>query len=187
MPTEVRAAIPSIFGGGVFPPNRPVVEGEYLRGALTHSARLGFTEFREGAEVSGNKDRVAGRIWGSATIPFSLIRRTGTITLRAGVLVGDSLAQMDFRLGGPQTVRGYTYGTRVDRQFWSAQLDFALRRSAIWAPVVFADIGDTFSSDPLIGGGAGLSLLNGMIRFSLSKGFRPATNVRFDLVFRAPR
>ncbi len=187
MPTEVRAPVPSIFGGGVFPPNSPVVEGEYLRGALTHSARLGFTEFREGAEVSGNKDRVAGRIWGSATIPFSLIRRTGTITLRAGVLVGDSLAQMDFRLGGPQTVRGYTYGTRVDRQFWSAQLDFALRRSAIWAPVVFADIGDTFSSDPLIGGGAGLSLLNGMIRFSLSKGFRPATNVRFDLVFRAPR
>ena len=84
-------------------------------------------------------------------------------------------------------MRGYTYGTRVDRQFWSAQLDFALRRSAIWTPVLFADIGDTFSSDPLIGGGIGLSLLNGMVRLNLSQGFRPTTNVRFDLVFRAAR
>jgi hypothetical protein len=187
MPTEVRPAVLSIFGDAEFPPNRPIAEGDYGRASLTHSAKLGFTEFREGAEVQGNRDRLAGRIWGSATIPFAFVRRTGTLTLRAGVLFGDSLPQMDFRLGGPQTVRGYTYGTRVDRKFWSAQLDFALRRSAIWTPVVYADIGDTFSSDPLIGGGVGISFLNGWFRASLSKGFRPATNVRFDLAFRAPR
>ncbi|UCD23832.1 MAG: hypothetical protein JSW51_12480 [Gemmatimonadota bacterium] len=187
MPTEVRAPIPNIFGDGEFPPNRPIVEGEYLRGSLTRSDELGLVELREGAEVLGNKDNVVARFWGSATVPFSLLRRTGAFVVRAGVLVGDSLAQMDFRLGGPQTVRGYTYGTRADRQFWSAQLDFALRRSAIWTPVLFADIGDTFSSDPLVGGGIGLSLLNGMMRLNLSKGFRPTSNVRFDLVFRAAR
>jgi len=186
-PTEVSAPIPNLFGDGTFPTNRPVAEDVFLRGTLSRFTRIGFAELRGAAEVLGNPDTAVVRFWGSATIPFRVIRRTGTLTLRAGAMAGDSLAQMDFRVGGPQTVRGYLYGTRVARQFWSAQLDFALRRSAIWAPVVYADIGDTFSADPLIGGGVGLSLLNGMIRFSLSKGFHPANDVRFDLVFRAPR
>ena len=187
MQTEVSAPVPSLFGDGTFPANRPVVEDVYVRGTLIRAAQVGFAELQAGAEVTGNRDRVTARFWGWATVPFRVIRRTGMFTFRAGVVAGDSLLQMDYRLGGPQTVRGYTYGTRADRQFWSAQLDFALRKSSIWTPVVFADIGDTFSSDPLVGGGVGLSLLNGMIRFDLSKGFRPAQNVRFDLVFRASR
>jgi hypothetical protein len=186
-PTEVSAPIPNLFGDGSFPSNRPVAEDVFLRGTLSRFVRMGFAELRGAAEVLGNPDTAAVRFWGSATILFRVIRRTGTLTLRAGAMAGDSLAQMDFRVGGPQTVRGYLYGTRVARRFWSVQLDFALRRSAIWAPVIYADIGDTFSSDPLIGGGVGLSLLNGLIRFSLAKGFRPANDVRFDLVFRAPR
>jgi hypothetical protein len=188
MPTEVSAPIPNLFGDGTFPPNRTVVEGDYLRSTLTHIGSIGFTELREGAEILASQDRAAARVWGSASIPFSIIGRTGTLNLRVGVVTGDSLTQMAFRLGGPQTVRGYTYGTRIDRHFWSAQLDFALTRSPLVAPVVFADIGDTFTSNPIVGGGVGVSLLNGLIRFSLSKGFaNPSTDLRFDLVFSAPR
>ncbi|UCG86223.1 MAG: hypothetical protein JSW71_20330 [Gemmatimonadota bacterium] len=186
-PTAVSAPIPNLFGDGAFPENAPVAEDVFLRSTVTRLMRIGFAELHGAVELLGNPDTAVVRFWGSAAIPFKVIQRTGTLTLRAGAMAGDSVAQMGYRLGGPQTVRGYLYGTRAARRFWSAQLDFALRRSAIWAPVIFADIGDTFSSDPLIGGGVGLSLLNGMIRFSLSKGFRPANDVRFDLVFRAPR
>jgi len=114
-------------------------------------------------------------------------RRTGTITLRGGTARGDGLPQLAFRVGGPATVRGYDYGVRVARDFWSAQLDYAINRSPVFSPVVFADIGDTFTGDALIGGGIGISLVNGLLRFNLSKGFNPVTAVRFDLAFAAAR
>jgi hypothetical protein len=39
----------------------------------------------------------------------------------------------------------------------------------------------------MVGAGIGTSLLNGLIRFDLSKGIDPWNEVRFDLAFRAPR
>ena len=46
----------------------------------------------------------------------------------------------------------------------------------------------TFSSfDPLIGVGGGLSILQGFARLNLSKGLEPDRDLRFDLLFRAPR
>jgi hemolysin activation/secretion protein len=94
---------------------------------------------------------------------------------------------MYFRVGGPKTVRGYDYGARWGREFWSAQLDVALTRRGGFAPVAFVDVGDTFASDPMVGAGAGISLLNGLVRFNLAKGLRPRGGFRFDLLFRAPR
>jgi hypothetical protein len=84
-------------------------------------------------------------------------------------------------------VRGYPYGIRVGKEFWSAQLDYALFSRGFWTPVVFADVGDTFSNDPLVGVGAGVSLLGGLIRANLSKGVHPDGDFRFDLLFRAYR
>ncbi len=82
-----------------------------------------------------------------------------------------------------------TNGERRGDAFWSAQLDFGLRRSGIISPVIFADLGDaTFSSfDPLIGVGGGLSMLQGFVRLNLSKGLEPDRDLRLDLLFRAPR
>jgi hemolysin activation/secretion protein len=119
-----------------------------------------------------------------------LLDRTGTLSLKTGYAVGDSLPQIRFRAGGPGTVRGYDYGTRVGAGAWSAQLDVALTRSWVLAPVVFADVGDTFRPgrfDPLVGVGGGISLLGGWIRVNGSVGLNPGTDFRFDLLFRAPR
>ncbi len=188
MTTEVTAPIPNLFGDGAFPPNRAIVEGKYLRGRLTHVGSIGLVEHRMGAELLASQEEIAARFWVSTVIPFRLVQRTGVLTLRGGIVAGDSLTQMDYRLGGPQTVRGYTYGARADRHFWSAQLDFALTRSPFVAPVVSLDIGDTFTARPLVGAGVGVSLINGLVRFSLSKGFaNPSTDLRFDLAFSAPR
>jgi hemolysin activation/secretion protein len=105
--------------------------------------------------------------------------------------VGDSIPQLDFRVGGPFTVRGYDYGYRRAAGGWAAQLDWALRRSGwLWTPVVFADVGDVYRGgrfDPLVGVGGGLSLLGGFIRLNAAWGLNPRTDFRFDLLFRAPR
>lgn len=193
MEKTTDVAFPNLFGDFSFPPNPSVDEGWYFRGTLDRRDPIGVVTLREGAEVLAGEARSGARLWGSAEIPFAVFRRTGNIMLRGGVVFGDTIAQLQYRIGGPQTVRGYAYGTRQGRSFWSAQLDYALLRSAVITPVLFVDVGDTFDGEPLVGVGAGVSLLGGLVRFDLSKGLRAAAPgleapaVRFDLRFRAPR
>ncbi len=143
----------------------------------------------QGVEGLFGEDIASTRIWGSARLPFTMLDRTGELNFRAGGLAGDKVPQMLYRVGGPQTVRGFDYGERRGDAFWSAQLDFGLRKGGFISPVIFGDIGDaTFSGfDPLIGIGGGVSLLEGFIRLNLSKGLEADRDLRFDLLFRAPR
>ncbi len=187
MDVATTSAIAGIWGTGVFQVNPPVAEGWFVQGSLARTDRLGTVTVGPGGDVLAGDQGTAGRLWVVVGVPFALPGVSGALTVRGGMVRGDSLPQMLFRLGGTQTVRGYTYGERTGREIWSAQLDLGLRRSRLIAPVVFFDIGDTFASDPFIGVGAGLSLLNGLVRFNLSKGIRPDRAFRFDLLFRAPR
>ncbi len=179
--------VADLWGDGLFLPNPEVREGWYLRGVLRRDGRIGPSRFAPGWEVVAGPDVLAVRGWVTAALPFTVLGREGTLGVLSGVVRGDSVPQLEFRLGGPHTVRGYAYGTRRARQLWAAQLDVALTRSRLLAPVAFVDIGDTFMSDPMVGAGLGLSLLGGLVRFNLSKGLRPVGEVRFDLLFRAPR
>ena len=77
--------------------------------------------------------------------------------------------------------------------FWSLQADLALGHRRV-RPVIFADAGQAGSTSGLFpgrvlsGGGVGLSLLGGLIRFDVSHPITPSGGkARFDLVFRAPR
>jgi hypothetical protein len=187
MGTEVNAPVPGLFGSGVFRPNPAITEGTFLRAGVRRPITVGPARVLLGGDLLGTDSVVSTRVWGTTSIPFTVLRRTGTLTLRAGVGYGDALPQHAFRIGGLFTVRGYEHGTRIGREFWSAQFDFAVARSLFWAPVVFVDVGDAFSADPLVGVGAGLSLVNGLLRFNLSKGLRPSNGIRFDISFSAPR
>jgi len=99
-----------------------------------------------------------------------------------------------FRLGGVNTVRGFEYGTLRAPAFWAAQLDLTLFGGRV-RPVIFIDAGQAAplsglpSTDALVGGGVGLSLLSDLIRLDLSRGISPdrAGKVRFDLVIQGPR
>ncbi len=178
------------FGGsGTFPTNTPVAEGDHVRAYAARRSFVGPAELRTGLEGLVGGSISSGRAWGAVRVPFSLLRRTGEMNLRIGGLAGDLVPQMLYRVGGPETVRGFDYNTRMGRSFWSAQLDFALKPGALLAPVVFADIGDAnFSgSAPLVGIGGGLSIIQGMARINLAKGVWPDRGVRFDLLFQAPR
>ena len=178
-------------GSGLLPPNPAIAPGDYLRASIVPTRRLGWTTLTVGVEGLVSDSLAGGRGWVTAAVPFRALQRSGTLTLRTGYAVGDSLPQLEFRAGGPFTVRGYDYGYRRGSGGWSAQLDWALRRRGwVWTPVVFADVGDTYRSgefDPLVGVGGGVSFLGGFARLNAAWGVNPETGFRFDLLFRAPR
>ena len=187
MQVSTGSIIADVWGNRAFQANPAVSEGWFAHGRLSRHGRVGPVSLAPGVEVVAGEVGSAGRAWTSVGIPFTVLGLGGALRLKAAITRGDSLPQLASRLGGPATVRGYTYGVRQGRELWAAQLDIALSRSRLLAPVVFFDVGDTFTADPLIGAGAGLSLLNGLMRFNLSKGLRPVESLRFDLLFRAPR
>ena len=187
MEVATGSIIADAWGDRAFQENPGVSEGWFVHGRLSRQGRWGPVSVAPGAEVLAGEAGSAARAWMSVGVPFTLLGLGGALHLKTAITRGDSLSQLASRLGGPHTVRGHTYGVRRGRELWSAQLDIALSRSRLLAPVVFFDIGDTFAADPLIGAGAGLSFLNGLVRFNLSKGVRPVESLRFDLLFRAPR
>ena len=92
------------------------------------------------------------------------------------------------------TVRGFDYGTGRGQSFWAAQLDIAPLPGRL-RPVLFLDAGqaerpsELFSSKALAGGGIGLSMFSGLVRFDLSYPISTGSDgkVRFDIVVQAPR
>jgi hypothetical protein len=184
---EATSVVADAWGSGVFSPNPPVTEGVFgLAGAREHY-RLGPVRVEHGVQALGSDSLFSVRGWTATRVGFSVLGRTGALGLVVGGSLGDSIPQMDFRLGGPETVRGYPYGTRRAPAFWSARLDLALTRPRVIVPVVFGDLGDTFEADPLVSAGGGLSFLGGLMRFNLAKGLHPSADWRFDLLFRALR
>jgi hypothetical protein len=176
-------------GTGALAPNPPVAEGDFVRASLAPHRRIGRADLRLGVEALVG-DSVGGRGWVAMRIPFRVTGRRGALSVRSAYALGDTLPQLLFRVGGPATVRGYGYGTRVGRGGWAAQLDLALTRNWVIAPVVFADVGDTFDAarfEPLVGVGGGVSLLGGWFRLNGSVGVNPTTDFRVDLLFQAPR
>lgn len=178
-------------GSGVFPANTAIAPGDYLRASIRPTRRLGWTKLTLGIEGLVSDSLAGGRGWFTLEVPFRALERSGTLTLRTGYALGDSLPQLQFRAGGPFTVRGYDYGYRRAAGGWSAQLDWALRRRGfIWTPVVFADVGDTYRSGPfkpLVGVGGGVSFLGGIARVNAAWPLNSESGFRFDLLFRAPR
>lgn len=190
MATVASSGINDRLGGdGFLLPNRPIAEGDHVRAVIRRQSDIGPFEVAEGVEgLIGDTVR-AVRLWTQGALPFELVGRTGRFTFLAAHLVGDQPPQMLYRAGGPATVRGYDYGARMGPSLWSARIDAALDRGGAFSPVVFADAGDVSFErfDPLVAVGGGLSFLTGRLRLNLSKGLSPDRDLRFDLLFAAPR
>ncbi len=131
---------------------------------------------------------LGGRGWAAVEVPVVLSGNAGVLKARVGSTVGDRLPQLDFRLGGPATVRGYTYGVARGRAFWALQAEVAVGGNEWAVPVVFADAGGLFDDRaPLLAVGAGASLLKGWMRIDFAKSLTKAEPLRVDITFRAPR
>ena len=188
-----RSAVNDFLGGsGLFPPNPPVTEGTFGGGSLGLSGLSRF-QWKVTADVLGGSGHAAGRIYGG------MGRRWGSAPeiwarLQAGIGTEPGLLQTLFRVGGLNTVRGFEYGTQRAPAFWSGQLDVALLGGRV-RPLLFLDVGqasrltDLVSGPVLVGAGAGISVLRGLIRFDLSRPVSPdiGGKLRFDLILQRLR
>lgn len=191
--TEAHSAINDFLGGsGDFPENPPVAEGFFAGASARLDGAVGTGGWRLGVEGLSGGGATDGRVLVQLR-QRAFGMRGVTVTGRGGIATSDPLPQSQFRLGGLQTVRGFDYGTYHGQAFWSVQGDWTPFKGTA-RPVFFVDVGqagdadDIFSQKPLVGAGAGLSILNGMIRFDLSVPLQgPASGLRFDIQFGAPR
>ncbi|MEZ0334434.1 MAG: hypothetical protein ACAI18_10520 [Gemmatimonadales bacterium] len=179
-------------GSGDFPPNPPVDEGTF-GGAYVRLAGVRDTRWSLTADVLGGEGQTTGRLFGDLRRDLGG-QRGLTVRIKAGIATAPTLQQSLFRLGGVNTVRGFDYGTGRGQSFWAAQLDIAPLPGRL-RPVLFLDAGqaerpsELFSSKALAGGGIGLSMFSGLVRFDLSYPISTGSDgkVRFDIVVQAPR
>jgi hemolysin activation/secretion protein len=154
---------------------------------------LAGTRWTVTADVLGGEGRTTGRLFGEIRRAVGG-RRGLTLQVKAGIATAPRLGQSLFRLGGVNTVRGFDYGALRGQAFWAAQLDVAPFPGRL-RPVVFLDAGqaerpgELFGSQTLVGGGIGLSLFGGLLRFDLSHPISPDTGgkLRFDIVVQGGR
>lgn len=112
------------------------------------------------------------------------------IRSRAGISTTPVLPQWAFRAGGQGSVRGFDYGVQRGQSVWAVQADLTPFRRWV-TPIVFLDAGQAgplteLGKRPiLVGGGLGLSFLNGLVRLDLSRPISPkpaGSGVRLDVV-----
>jgi hypothetical protein len=111
----------------------------------------------------------------------------GAFTASAGASGGTLPTQRLWYLGGPFTVHGQGPGTAVGDAYWFGRAELGWGTSKL-RPIVFGDIG--WAGDrhdwrspgrPISGAGVGASVLDGLIRFDLSRGIHPDRGFRADL------
>jgi hypothetical protein len=171
--------------------------GEVSRtfGADPRGTRL-YTHARGEVAYTDRSDTIGstgyGRVLLDATLSRDFGRVAASLTGAAGTSTGDLPLQRAFYLGGLQTVRGQfarpdTMTGHVGEAFWLARTELGLGLSVV-RPVLFYDVGWAgprsgfgAGSRPMSGAGAGVSLLDGLLRFDLSRGIWPEQRWRADL------
>lgn len=158
------------------------------RGLNPHSLRTFGSVKVEGA--AGDFDYARGMF--DATVTYGLGRLfDGAITLGAGTSGGTVPIQRLWYLGGTQTVRGQRAGAAIGDSYWLTRAE--LGSSFVGArPVIFGDLGWAGSRDewknpgrPLIGVGAGVSFMDGLVRFDVARGIYPEKKIRTNLYVEA--
>jgi hypothetical protein len=181
----------ALGGTGDYPRNPPIEEGTFGGAELRLDGGLLRSRWTIAADLLANEARGTVRAWGSVRRALWTGRSVPTLTLRAGIAGNDPLPQQAFRLGGQETVRGFDYGTRRGQTLWAAQLDWPVSGGFL-RPYLFVDAGQTGTASGMLGsrllsgGGAGLGLLGGLLRFDLSHPISEGgSGLRVDLVVRS--
>ncbi|HET9797811.1 MAG TPA: ShlB/FhaC/HecB family hemolysin secretion/activation protein [Gemmatimonadaceae bacterium] len=128
-----------------------------------------------------------GRMALDATLSHGIGDGAAALTLAGGTSAGTLPLQRNWFLGGTQTVRGQRPGIAFGDAFWLARAEVAHGVGAV-RPVLFGDIG--WAGDrtnwsnigrPISGAGAGISVLDGLLRFDVARGIQPEKQWRVDM------
>lgn len=178
-------ALPGIWQDSVFQLNPPVEEGTFWRadgeaiiylGDWTRPTdRATLTVGLEAGSGADSLDYLQARAGLEGVVDVWDVASLALLT-RGGWSAGDVPLQRLWRIGGIETLRGFTHGTLAGESYWTARIELAQIRP-IWRPVVFADFGWAGTGSNWPGGGpnddvlwsvgGGVSLLNGFFRAEL--------------------
>ncbi len=192
-------ALPGVWQDSVFPPNPPADEGIYWRGDAEvilyvgdwtrPTGRAQLTLGIEAGSGGDSLDYVQPRVGLEAKVDVADLVSLALVA-RSGWTGGDAPRQRHWRLGGIETLRGFTHGALGGASYWTGRVELAHIRP-IWRPVIFADLGWAGDGSDWPGGGAagdvlwsaggGVSLLNGLFRAELV--FPEFEEVWFEMYF----
>jgi hypothetical protein len=133
-------------------------------------------------------DSAYGRAALDVTASHGFGRLAGALTLAGGSSVGALPAQRRWYLGGVQTIRGQSPDTaQSGNAFWMARAELGTNGGGV-RPTVFSDLGWVGDRSriaevgrPMSGVGAGLSFMDGLMRFDVARGLYPRRQYRVDL------
>ena len=145
-----------------------------------------FSDVRLEMATTGDSTYMRGAL--DLTLTAGLRNVVGALTLSSGHSAGLLPSQRRWFLGGAHTVRGQSPDTAQSGDaYWMARGELSRTVYGL-RPVVFADVGWVGNRTrlaevgrPLSGVGAGVSLLDGLIRFDVARGIHPSRQVRVDL------
>ncbi|HUL69372.1 MAG TPA: DUF5686 family protein [Gemmatimonadales bacterium] len=192
--TQSHSGVNDFLGGsGDFPANTSIQEGTFGILGARLDGRVGRSRWLIGAEGWLGQNPASGRAFGEWVQPIGRGGKDLMLSLKAGITSAPGLPQTDFRAGGRRSVRGFDYGYQRGQAMWALQADWAPIGSWI-RPVLFADAGQAAAADQLaqteilVGGGAGVSLVHGLIRIDFSHAINPGVGgLRVDVAVLAPR
>lgn len=196
-PLKTQFSFAHASSGKEFRPNITATKGDIIGAGMVKHISHGLDPrgFRLFGDVSaeaaaGTFDYARGFF--DLTFSHGLTRRMdGALTLGAGTSAGAVPPQRLWYLGGTQTVRGQQAGAAVGNSFWMTRVE--LGSSVVgFRPIVFGDIGWAGPRDgwktpgrPLSGAGAGISFMDGLVRFDIARGIYPETKIRTSFYLEA--
>lgn len=189
---ETQASLPHIFDDSSrFRPNIAADRADEAGASLTvrawttlsRTVRLGAEATVDGATGTFDYGRGALTLRGTLTPagPLAL-----ALEAAAGTSSGALPVQADWFLGGPATLRGYDGAVRRGPAFWRGRAEIGNSLPAVRL-ALFSDVGwagprrDFASGRPLLGVGAGASVLDGIVRLDLARGLRAPRGWRLDV------
>lgn len=145
-----------------------------------------FSDLRAEAATTGDSTYLRGAL--DLTFTGAAGKLVGALTLSGAGSMGSLPPQRRWYLGGAHTIRGQSPDTaQSGNAYWMTRGELS-RTVYGMRPVLFADLGWTGNrarvadvGRPLSGAGAGMSLLDGLIRFDIARGIHPRRQWRVDL------
>jgi hypothetical protein len=192
---ETQRSLANMLNGVRFLPNITAHEGMFWGSA-------GVAQFNWGVDPRGTRLFASTRVeaatgaasYGRAMTDLMVTRGLGsrtlaTITGAAGSSVGDVPIQRFWYLGGAHTIHAQPAGALAGDAFWLARAELT-RGNPLVRPILFGDVGWAgprsewaTSYRPLNAVGAGLAMLDGLVRLDVSRPVTRANNWRVDLYF----
>jgi hypothetical protein len=181
------------LGGAGFIPNIRAQDATALGVGARYQASFGLDPRGLRASIDVRGEGATGtfdyaRASAEATVTRSLGSQIdGALTASLGSALGSMPVQRFWFLGGVATVRGQEPGTQAGDAYWLGRAEIGHTFTAI-RPTIFYDLGwagaradFAHSVRPISGAGAGIAVLDGLVRFDVAHGIHPNHALRADL------